>query len=390
MDPGPVASTKNLSIPFNQPSLAGDEWDLVQAALRDGHISGDGTFGRDCQRWLEDRLGTPRALLTTSCTHALEMCALLLDLQPGDEVIVPSFTFVSTANAFALRGARIVFADVRPDTMNLDETRWEALITDRTRAVVVVHYGGVACEMDTLLETAHRRGVTVVEDNAHGLFGGYRGRALGTLGRLGTLSFHETKNISCGEGGALLVNDPSLIQRAEIIRDKGTNRQRFFRGEVDKYTWVGLGSSYVMSDLLAAFLRAQLAGADRIQQARERLWRAYADGLEDWARENGVTTVTPPAHCDPAWHLFAMVMPTPEARTSLIAHLREQGILAVFHYQALHASDVGRSMGASPGDCPVASRLSDCLVRLPFFNSMTADMQGRVIEAVRAWPGAPR
>src|SRR5713101_4729766 len=258
-------SNNSLHIPFNRPFFSGREFEFIQQAIANSQISGDGIFTRKCHALLENALGVSKVLLTTSCTHALEMAALLLDIRPGDEVVVPSFTFVSTINAFVLRGARPVFADIRPDTLNLDERLLESLITPRTRAIVVVHYAGVGCEMDAILRIAGRHGVAVVEDNAHGLFGSYRGRLLGTFGSLATQSFHETKNIYCGEGGALLINDPALVLRAEILREKGTNRSAFFRGQVDKYTWVDAGSSYVISDCLAAFLYAQLEQRERIQ-----------------------------------------------------------------------------------------------------------------------------
>jgi len=370
-------------VPFNRPSCAGAELACMAEAVASGHISGDGPFTKKCRALLEQTLGVPRALLTTSCTHALEMAALLLEIQPGDEVVAPSFTFVSTVNAFVLRGARPVFVDIRPDTLNLDERRIEAALTPRTRAIVAVHYGGVGCEMDALLELAGRRGVPVVEDNAHGLFGRYRGRCLGTFGALATQSFHETKNFSCGEGGALLINDPRYLERAEIVREKGTNRSRFFRGEVDKYTWVDLGSSYLPSDLLAAFLYAQLERREQIQGARRRLWERYDAELKEWAAANGVRQPLVPAHCEQAWHLYYLLMPSLEARQRLIAHLKARGILSVFHYLPLHLSPMGRRFGGRPGDCPVAEDASDRLLRLPFYNDMTAEEQARVIAAVR-------
>lgn len=342
-------------------------------------------FSRRCETLIEESLGGGRALVTTSCTHALEMAALLLDLKPGDEVILPSFTFVSTANAFALRGARPVFADIRPDTLNLDESRLEELVTPRTRAVVPVHYAGVACEMDPILALAERRGFAVVEDNAHGLFGRYRGRWLGTLGALATLSFHETKNITCGEGGALLVNDPGLLGRAEIIRQKGTNRARFFRGEVDKYSWVDVGSSYVMSDVLAAFLYGQLEVWSEIQGRRRVLWERYREALSSWADRAGARLPVVPPHCEQAWHMFYMLLPSESARGALIAHLKERNILAVFHYQPLHTSEEGIRQGGRAGACPVTEDVSERILRLPFFTSMSEAEQARVIDAVLAF-----
>lgn len=373
------------SIPFNRPSLAGREWELLADALRRRHISGDGHYSKACQALLQRQLGAAGVLVTTSCTHALEMAGLLLDLQPGDEVIVPSFTFVTSASAFALRGARPVFCDVRPDTLNLDERQLEALVTPRTKAIVVVHYAGVGCAMDEILAIAARHGVPVVEDNAHGLFGRYKGRPLGSLGCLATQSFHETKNISCGEGGALVLNDASLVERAEIIREKGTNRSRFFRGQVDKYSWVGLGSSYVISDLLAAYLLAQLEAAEAIQQSRRTIWQRYAAELSDWAARHGVRLPVVPAECEQSWHMFYLLLPGLAARQALIGHLREAGILGVFHYQPLNCSEMGQQYGGRPGACPVAERAGDTLLRLPLFNDMTAEEQGRVIERVLAF-----
>lgn len=379
--PGASANT----ILFNRSSTVGKEFQYIAEALLDGQIAGDQKFTKRCHNLLESCLGVSKALLTTSCTHALEMCALLLNIQPGDEVIVPSFTFVSTANAFALRGAKIVFADVRPDTINLDERQLEKLITPRTRAVVVVHYAGVACEMDAIHTICGRHGIALIEDNAHGFLGTYEGKMLGTMGSLATLSFHETKNFTCGEGGALLINDPSLIERAEIIREKGTNRSRFFRGQVDKYTWVDVGSSYLISDVLAAFLLAQLEGREMIQSRRQQIWDRYDRELKKWAAAQQVQLPHVPVHCGQAFHMYYVVMPSLEARQSLIAHLKQHNILAVFHYQSLHLSDMGRKYGGQQGDCPVTERMSDCLLRLPFYNDMTAEDQARVIEAVKAF-----
>jgi dTDP-4-amino-4,6-dideoxygalactose transaminase len=370
-------------IPFNQPGIFGLEYEYMADAVARGHISGDGAYTHKCQRLLEVALGVPRVLLTTSCTHALEMCALLLDIQPGDEVIVPSFTFVSTVNAFVLRGARPVFADIRPDTLNLDESQLESLITSRTKAIVVVHYAGVGCEMDAIMSIAARHGIPVVEDNAHGLFGKYKGRRLGTLGQLATQSFHETKNIHCGEGGALLINDPALIQRAEILREKGTNRSAFFRGEVDKYTWVDVGSSYVISDSLAAFLFAQLEARDRIQRARLRVWNSYATSLTAWAMVNGIGLPYVPGDCTQSYHMFYLKMPSCELRQDLIDHLKRRGILSVFHYVPLHSSPMGIKFGGYEGQCPVAERTSDTLLRLPFYGDLTAELQGEVVHAIQ-------
>ena len=374
-----------MRIPFNKPFAVGTEYGYMRDAVERMHISGDGPYTKKCQTLLEELLGVKKVLLTTSCTHALEMAALLLDIEPGDEVIVPSFTFVSTANAFALRGAKIVFADVRSDTLNLDESQLERLITPRTKAVVPVHYAGVGCEMAEIMRIAERSGIAVVEDDAHGLFGRYRGRNLGTFGATASLSFHETKSCHCGEGGALLINDPSLIERAEIIRDKGTDRSRFFRGEVDKYTWIDLGSSYVLSDLLAAFLYAQLEARERIQSERRRVWRYYREHLAGWAADNNVRLPAVPGHCEQAYHMFYVIMPSLDARNGLIAHLGERGFSAVFHYQPLHLSRMGASFGSQPGDCPVTEGVSDRLLRLPFFVELEEDIQARAVGEVKAF-----
>jgi dTDP-4-amino-4,6-dideoxygalactose transaminase len=375
-----------MMIPFNRPYVTGREGTLVAEALASRRWSGDGPMTARASALLEKITGSPRALLTTSCTHALEMAAVLCDVQPGDEVIVPAFTFVSTANAFALRGARIVFVDVRPDTLNLDERLLERAITPRTKAIVPVHYAGVACAMDVIGELAKSAGASVVEDNAHGLFGRWRGRALGTLGRLATQSFHETKNVACGEGGALLVNDPELAQRAEIIREKGTNRARFFRGEVDKYTWVDLGSSWLPADLLAAVLVAQLEAADAIQAARKRIWAAYARELAGWAeRRGGVKLPTVPEGCEHPAHLFYVIVEDLERRTALLAHLKARGVHATFHYQPLHLSEFGKRWGGRAGDCPVTERVADTLVRLPLYADMSETDVARVVEAVASF-----
>jgi len=370
------------SIQFNKPALLGNEMTYIQQAIANGHISGDGEFTRKCHAWFEAELGVAKALLTTSCTHALEMAALLLDLKPGDEVIVPSFTFVSTVNAFVLRGARPVFADIRSDTLNLDESRLERLITPRTRAVVPVHYAGVGCEMNAILEIAGRRGIVVIEDNAHGLFGEYRGKKLGTFGSLATQSFHETKNLTCGEGGALLINDPQFIGRAEILREKGTDRSRFFRGQVDKYTWVDIGSSYLPSDILAAFLYAQLEHWQEIQEKRRQIWEFYAANLVEWAQSNSVRLPVVPEHCRQPYHLFYLLFPSLDNRQAFIRHLGQKGILAVFHYLPLHLSVMGRRYGGQAGDCPVTEQVSDRLVRLPFYYSLSpADLE-TVLDAI--------
>ncbi len=374
-------------IPFNKPSVAGNEFRYIGEALAQGHISGGGPFADRCQALLEAELGVPKVLLTTSCTHALELAALLLNVREGDEVIVPAFTFVSTVNAFVLRGARLRFVDVRPDTLNLDETLLERAVTPRTRVIVPVHYAGVGCEMDAIMDTAARHGIAVVEDNAHGLFGKYKGKPLGTFGGLAAQSFHETKNINCGEGGALLINDPRHAERAEIIREKGTNRSRFFRGLVDKYTWVDVGSSYVPSDILAAYLYAQLEARERIQAARQRIWEYYHRHLRDWAAEREVGLPAVPAHCEQPWHMFYLLLPSLGQRQALIAHLRDHGILSVFHYLPLHLSEMGRRLGGMEGDCPVTEAISDRLLRLPFYNDLTEPDQARVAAAITQFGG---
>jgi dTDP-4-amino-4,6-dideoxygalactose transaminase len=369
-------------IPFNRANLTGNEFLYISKALETGHISGDGRFTRQCSALLERELGAAKALLTTSCTHALEMAALLLDIEPGDEVIVPSFTFVSTVNAFVLRGARPIFCDVRPDTLNIDDKQIEALVTPRTKAILAVHYAGVGCEMDSILAIGERHGIAVVEDNAHGLLGKYKGKYLGTFGCLATQSFHETKNFTCGEGGALLVNDTRFIERAEIIREKGTNRNRFFRGQVDKYTWVDLGSSYLLSDVLAAFLFAQLEHRKRIQVDRRRIWETYNEELAGWAFKNGAGLPFVPEHCEQPWHMFYVLMPSLEARQAFIAHLKQDDIVSVFHYVPLHLSEMGRKFGGKEGVCPVTERVSGCLVRLPFYNGLNEADQAHVVSAV--------
>lgn len=373
------------SIPFNRVVPVGQEFEYMAQAVANGKVSGDGVFTQRCHGLLQSTLGVHKVLLTTSCTHALEMSAMLLDIQPDDEVICPSFTFVSTINAFILRGAKPVFCDCRPDTLNLDETVLEELITPRTRAILPVHYAGVGCEMDAIMDIAARHGVAVVEDNAHGLYGKYRGKWLGTFGCMATQSFHETKNFTCGEGGALLINDWKYEERAEILREKGTNRSRFFRGQVDKYTWVDLGSSYLPSDLLAAFLCAQLERREEIQARRKRIWLAYATELADWCETNGVRMPVVPSHCDQAYHMFYLLLPGFAARQGLIAHLKERNISAVFHYLPLHTSEMGMKYGYREGDFPVTEDVSDRLVRLPMFNSMTDDEVAKVVDAVLSY-----
>lgn len=374
-------------IPFNHPSFEGNEQIYMAQAITNGHISGDGQFTKRCHTLLEQILNVPKVLLTTSCTHALELSALLLDNDQRDEIVVPSFTFVSTVNAFVLHGYRPVFIDIRPDTLNMDEAQLEWLITPRTNAILPVHYAGVGCEMDPIMGIAERHGVAVVEDNAHGLFSKYKGKYLGTFGCLATQSFHETKNFTCGEGGALIINDPQYIERAEIIREKGTNRSCFFRGQVDKYTWVDIGSSYLPSDILAAFLYAQLEALEQIQVKRRRIWEYYYNNLHGWAEENGVQLPVVPDHCEQTYHMFYLLLPSLGQRQALIAHLKTQGIMAVFHYLPLHLSDMGQRFGGKPGDCPVTEEVSDRLLRLPFYNSLTEEDQSRVVDEICKFDG---
>ena len=372
-------------VPFNEPEISDDDCMHLSSAIANRHSSGNGIFTQQVENIISQSLASLRTFLTTSCTHALEMSALLTNLQPGDEVIVPSYTFVSTASAFALYGARPVFVDSRSDTLNIDASKIEAVINSKTRAICVVHYGGVACDMEQILQIANKHKLLLVEDNAHGLFAKYKGRYLGTFGALATQSFHETKNIICGEGGALIINDESLVERAEILREKGTNRSRFLRGQVDKYTWVDIGSSWVMSDLLAAILFGQLQRADEINSRRVKIWNQYHSGLASWAEKNGVTTPFVPEGCEHVGHVYHLRFEKSEQRTKFIATLKDEQINCVFHYQALNTSPVGQGFGGYLGQCPVAEHASDCLVRLPLFNSMTDEQQSRVIDAVKAF-----
>ena len=373
---------EQFKIPFNKPAFEGKELAYMAQAVGAGKISGDGEFTHKCHAFLEKQLGVRKALLTTSCTDALEMSALLLGIKPGDEVIAPSYAFTSTVNAFVLHGAIPVFIDIRPDTLNMDESLIERLITSRTKAIVVLHYAGVGCEMDTILEIAERHGVAVIEDNAHGLFGKYKGKYLGRFAPMATLSFHETKNFTCGEGGALLINSKDLIERAEIIREKGTDRSRFFRGQVKKYSWVNIGSSYLPSDLLAAFLYAQFEARNRIQKHRQRIWEHYNEHLREWAGEHRVRLPFIPDYCEQAYHMFYLIMPSPEQRDAFIDYLKKQGIFAAFHYLPLHLSGMGVRFGGHSGDCPVTEDISARLVRLPFYNSLAKDLSEQVVSAV--------
>lgn len=370
-------------IPFNKPYMTGKElWHIAQAHAK-GHLAGDGGFTKQCHRWMEQAIGCQKALLTHSCTAALEMAALLADLQPGDEVIMPSFTFVSTANAFVLRGAVPVFVDIRPDTLNLDEKLIEAAITPKTRAIVPVHYAGVSCEMDPILDIARRHNLMVIEDAAQGLGSSYRRRPLGSMGELAALSFHETKNIISGEGGALLVNAPRLAERAEIIREKGTNRSQFFRGQVDKYTWVDVGSSYLPGEIVAAFLAAQLEEVDAINRRRLMMWDIYHQALASYEAEGRLRRPVVPKHCQHNAHMYYILLPSLERRTAVIASLKEQGVQSVFHYIPLHSAPAGKRYARVHGELSVTDDTSDRLLRLPLWVGME-DQQRDVLSALRA------
>lgn len=362
-----------MRIPFNKPPFVGPEIDYVRAAVESGRICGDGQFNQKCHAWLKEHTGTAKALLTTSCTHALEMAALLCDIKPGDEVIMPSFTFVSTADAFAMRGAKCVFVDIRPDTMNLDEKLVEAAITPRTKAIVPVHYAGVACEMDTINEIARRYNLHVVEDAAQGMMATYKGRALGTLGDFGCYSYHETKNYSMGEGGALLIRNAKFADHAEIIREKGTNRCQFHRGEVDKYTWVELGSSYLPSELNAAYLYAELEQADKIYDNRMASWNAYRDRLSSLEQRGLIELPKVPVECVHNAHMFYIKMPNLDGRTKMIAHLVKNEILAVFHYVPLHNAPAGKRFGQFHGEDKFTTAESNRLLRLPMYYGLSSD-----------------
>lgn len=370
-----------MHIPFNKPYMTGKElWYIAQAHAR-GHLAGDGDFTKRCHSWLEARTGTYKALLTHSCTAALEMTAILAKLQPGDEVIMPSYTFVSTANAFVLRGAVPVFVDIRPDTLNIDEAKIESAITERTRAIVVVHYAGVACEMDTIRTLAKQNDLIVVEDAAQGLMASYKGRALGSLGDLGAISFHETKNVISGEGGALLVNDSAFVERAEILREKGTNRSQFFRGEIEKYTWVDVGSSYLPGEILAAFLSAQMEEADAITERRLGLWENYHASFESLEANGQLRRPIVPPECGHNAHLYYILLPDANTRSRVIAELKSHQIHAVFHYIPLHSAPAGLRFGRTPSPLPVTDDLSQRLLRLPLWIGLEEHQQ-RVIRAI--------
>ena len=372
-------------INFNVPPFTGKEMDYIKIAVENQKICGDGQFTKKCNAWIEERTGTEKCLLTTSCTHATEMAALLAEVKPGDEVIMPSYTFVSTADAFVLRGATAVFVDIRPDTMNIDETKIEAAITDKTKAIVPVHYAGVSCEMDTIMDIAKRHNLVVIEDAAQGVMSSYKGKALGTIGDYGCFSFHETKNYSMGEGGALLIQDPEMIEAAEIIREKGTNRSKFFRGQIDKYTWVNYGSSYLPSDMNAAYLYAQLEMADEINNARLHIWNRYYEGLKELAEAGKLELPVVPEDCVHNAHMFYIKAKDLEERTALISYLKENGILAVFHYIPLHSAPAGLKYGRFHGEDIYTTKESERLCRLPLYYGLTEEQVDYIISKVKAF-----
>lgn len=372
-----------IKIPFNKPARTGNELRYMEDAVARGKISGDGDYTRKCQEFLEKKFKCSKVLLTTSCTSAMEMAAILFDIQPGDEVIMPSYTFVSTANAFLLRGVKPVFVDIRPDTLNIDEGLIDKNITAKTKAVIPVHYAGVSCELDAILDICSKRGIYVLEDAAQGINSLYKNRYLGTVGDLGAFSFHETKNVISGEGGALLVNNERFRERAEIIWEKGTNRKKFFRGEVDKYTWIDIGSSYLMSDLLAAYLFAQLENLDKIQRKRKKIWDLYRQHLAELEEEGKLRLPAVPRNCVPNYHLFYILLPDRRRRDTLLRRLKEAGIHAVFHYVPLHTSPMGLKLGYRPGDLPRTESLSERVIRLPLFFDLSVGEAESIVSAVK-------
>ena len=372
-------------INFNVPPFTGKEMDYIKIAVDNQKICGDGQFTKKCNTWIEERTGTAKCLLTTSCTHATEMAALLAEIKPGDEVIMPSYTFVSTADAFVLRGATVVFVDIRPDTMNIDETKIEAAITDKTKAIVPVHYAGVSCEMDTIMDIAKRYHLIVIEDAAQGVMSSYKGKALGTIGDYGCFSFHETKNYSMGEGGALLIHDPDMVEEAEIIREKGTNRSKFFRGQIDKYTWVNYGSSYLPSDMNAAYLYAQLEKADEINDARLRIWNQYYEGLKELEDAGKIELPVVPEGCVHNAHMFYIKAKDLKERTELISYLKQNEILAVFHYIPLHSAPAGLKFGRFHGEDVYTTKESERLCRLPLYYGLKEEQVDYIISKVKAF-----
>lgn len=370
-------------ISFNVPPYCGNEKEYVGQAIDNHKICGDGEFTKKCSKWIEEKTGTEKALLTTSCTHATEMAALLCDIQPGDEIIMPSYTFVSTADAFVLRGAKVVFVDIRPDTMNIDETKIEAAITKKTKAIVPVHYAGVACEMDTIMDIARRYNLLVIEDAAQAVMSTYKGKALGTIGDYGCYSFHETKNYSMGEGGALLIKNADMIEYAEVLREKGTNRSKFFRGQIDKYTWVNYGSSYLPSELNAAYLWAELEMADEINKNRLQSWNHYYNGLQELAEKGNIELPVVPEGCVHNAHMFYIKAKDLEERTRLIAYMKENGIGCVFHYIPLHSAAAGRKFGRFHGEDQYTTKESERLMRLPMYYGLKPEDVEKVIETIK-------
>lgn len=370
-------------ITFNVPPYTGKEMTYIEQAVKNQKICGDGEFTHKCNAWIEEKTGTPKALLTTSCTHATELAAILADIQPGDEVIMPSYTFVSTADAFVLRGATVVFVDIRPDTMNMDENLIEDAITDKTRAIVPVHYAGVACEMDKIMEIAEKYNLCVIEDAAQGIMSTYKGRALGAIGTYGCYSFHETKNFSMGEGGAILIQDESKIEEAEVVREKGTNRAKFFRGQIDKYTWVDKGSSYLPSDMNAAYLYAQLEMAETITAARMAVWNRYHEAFASLEEEGKIERPFIPQHCEHNAHMYYLKCKDLEERTAFISFLKENGIWAVFHYVPLHSAPAGLRYARFHGEDRYTTRESERLVRLPMYYGLKEEQVDYIISKVK-------
>jgi dTDP-4-amino-4,6-dideoxygalactose transaminase len=375
----------NYKIPFNKPFLVGKELFYIAQAVLSGHIAGDGMFTVKCQKLMEEKFNAKKILLTHSCTAALEMAAILCDVGPGDEVIMPSYNFVSTANAFYSRGAKIVFVDIRPDTLNIDESKIEAAITEHTKVIVPVHYAGVACNMTKIMDIADKHKLYVVEDAAQGLYAKYYNKFLGTIGDIGTYSFHETKNYISGEGGAIVLNNEKFVERAEIIREKGTNRKKFFRGEIDKYTWVDIGSSYLPSDIIAAFLYAQLENMEKINMRREQLFNYYYRGLIPLVNDGDIRLPFISSECKTNHHLFYIILEDVETRDSLMKYLKQNGILAVFHFVPLHLSKIGRSINKKEIDMTVTEESSDCLLRLPFYYELTHKEQDEVIDVIKCY-----
>ena len=374
---------KNKKIAFNIASTVGNELRHVQKAINRKHISASGVYTKKCNKIFEEKFSLIKSILATSCTHALEASAILLDIKPGDEIILPSYTFVSTANAFVLKGAKPVFVDIRKDTLNIDENLLQPLITKRTKAIIPVHYAGVGCEMDLIIDIAKRNNIIIVEDNAHGLFGKYKGKYLGTFGTFSTQSFHETKNITCGEGGALFINDKNYLEKAEIIFDKGTNRQSFLKGEINKYSWVDFGSSYRLSDLLAAFLYGQIENFEKIQVKRKKIWHRYYFMLKNWATRTNVRLPTIPLHCESSYHMFYLIMPSKNSRDRLIDHLDKGEINSVFHYTPLHKSKVSKKFGWDNSKCPITIETSRRIIRLPIYYSLKMKKIEHIINKIK-------